>query len=120
MIKNAPFLRRLGWAIQGIVTAYREENSFRTQARIAVATVSALAYLRPGWIWAAIVLGLVGLVLMAELFNTALENLLDGLHPAEAEFVRKAKDCAAGAVLLASLAALAGGVAFLLDVFYGL
>jgi diacylglycerol kinase len=32
--------------------------------------------------------------------------------------VRKAKDCAAGAVLLASLAALAGGIAMFLDVFF--
>ena len=119
VIKNAPFPQRLNWAVQGIVSAYRGEHSFRTQMRVAVVTIIVLAILRPGWIWTAVILSLVGFVLTAELFNTALEALIDGLHPAEAGFVRKAKDCAAGAVLLASLAALAGGIAMFLDVFFG-
>ena len=48
---------------------------------------------------------MVALVLAAELFNTALEHLVDGLHPEEAGFVRVAKDCAAAAVLVLSVAA---------------
>jgi diacylglycerol kinase (ATP) len=48
---------------------------------------------------------MVTLVLAAELFNTALEHALDGLHPQQAEFVRLAKDCAAAAVLVLSLGA---------------
>lgn len=51
----------------------------------------------------ALVIVMVALVLAAELFNTALEHLLDGLHPQQAEFVRIAKDCSAGAVLLFSI-----------------
>jgi diacylglycerol kinase (ATP) len=62
---------------------------------------------------------LVGLVLMAELFNTAIEAVLDGLHPGEGDFVRKAKDCAAAAVLVASTAAVLGGLAMLFDVLPG-
>ncbi len=45
------------------------------------------------------------MVLAAELFNTALEHALDGLHPEQAPFVRVAKDCAAGAVLVLSACA---------------
>lgn len=42
------------------------------------------------------------MILAAELFNTALEHTLDGLHPAKAEFVRLAKDSAAAAVMVLS------------------
>ena len=45
---------------------------------------------------------MIGLVLAAELLNTALERALDGLHPEWADFVRMAKDCGAGAVLVLS------------------
>jgi len=115
MNKNAPFMRRLAWAWQGIRTAYNDENSFRSQIWVAIATLLALMVLAPGWLWSAVVIMLMGLVLMAELFNTALEAMLDGLHPGENDFVRKAKDCAAGAVLITSLAAVGGGLAMIVD-----
>jgi diacylglycerol kinase (ATP) len=47
----------------------------------------------------------IGLVLVTELINTALEAALDGLHPEQAHFVKLAKDCAAGAALVASMTA---------------
>lgn len=114
--KNAPFRQRLAWAWRGIRVAYRDEHSFRSQTLAAAAAVLGLLMLRPGWLWAALLVVLVGLVLMAELFNTALEAALDCLHPEQSDHIRKAKDCAAGAVLVTSLVALAGGVAILIDV----
>ncbi len=66
-----------------------------------------IVWLQPEIIWVAMVVMMIALVLAAELFNTALEQMLDGLHPAEAGFVKIAKDCAAAAVLVLSLAALA-------------
>lgn len=119
MTKNAPFVRRLTWAWQGIRAAYAGERSFRTQAWASGAVVGVLCVLRPGWMWTAVIILLAVLVLMAELFNTALESLLDGLHPGHGDFVRKAKDCAAGAVLAATFAAVAGGVAMIMDVLPG-
>jgi hypothetical protein len=50
---------------------------------------------------------MIALVLAAELANTALEHLLDGLHPEQAEFVRIAKDCSAAAVLVFSTTSVA-------------
>lgn len=114
--KNSSFMCRLGFAWQGIAAAYRLENSFRTQARMAVGAVIVLAVLRPGWLWTGIILALIGLVLVAELVNTALEALLDGLHPEHAAFVKLAKDVGAGAALVASATAALAGVAMLVDV----
>jgi diacylglycerol kinase (ATP) len=56
-----------------------------------------------------------GLVLVAELINTALEATLDGLHPDQAPFVKLAKDCAAGAALVASMTAAVVAMAFVAE-----
>ena len=70
--------------------------------------------LRPGWVWAAPVALSIGLVLAAELFNGALEYLIDRIHPEIHDEIKFAKDAAAGAVLLTSLAAACVGAAMLI------
>jgi undecaprenol kinase len=70
---------------------------------VAALLVPFMLWLRPAAVWWALVALCAALVLAAELINTALERVLDGLHPERAEFVREAKDCAAGAVLVISL-----------------
>lgn len=55
--------------------------------------------------WLAII-GCVGLVMAAESFNTAIEEILDLLHPDKHDRVALAKDLAAGGVLWTALAAL--------------
>lgn len=45
-------------------------------------------------------------MIAGELFNTALENLIDALHPEINPLVGAAKDCAAASVLIFSLASL--------------
>jgi diacylglycerol kinase (ATP) len=58
----------------------------------------------------------IGFVLAGEIFNTAIEVLADHLHPEQHPAIRAVKDCAAGAVLVASIAALAVAAAFVYDV----
>lgn len=101
--KGQNLLRRGRFALAGIGHALRHERSFRTQCVAAVAATALTVALRPGWLWAALMMVLIALVLALELVNTAIEHLLDGLHPAQAPFVRVAKDCAAGAVLVLSV-----------------
>ena len=54
--------------------------------------------------WMLIILA-IGLVLSAETFNTAIEQLTDLVHPDTHPVAGRVKDVAAGAVLLAALAA---------------
>ena len=61
------------------------------------------------WRWAA-VLTSIALVIVAEALNTAVEFAVDLASPQWHERARDAKDVAAAAVLLASLAALALGL----------
>jgi diacylglycerol kinase (ATP) len=66
-------------------------------------------------IWVAAVTLSVGLVLALELVNSALERLIDHLHPGAAPEIAAVKDIAAGAVLLASAAAVVVGLLMILS-----
>ena len=73
--------------------------------------VIALLILRPGPFWWALVMLASAGVLAAEMFNTALEHLVDHLHPEIHPRIGVVKDCAAAGVLIASLGAVAVMVA---------
>ena len=107
---------RLGFALRGLADAWRTEFTFRVQVAAAVAAAAVTAAVRPGPSWIAAIALAIGVVLAAELFNTALEHALDGLHPEHAQFVRIAKDCAAAAVLVLSITSVVVFVAMLADV----
>ncbi len=74
--------------------------------------------LQPPAIWIAILILSVALVLGAELINTALEALADGVHPDHADFVQMAKDCAAAAVLLMSIGTVIVFLLMLTDMYW--
>ncbi len=105
-MKSHSFSKRLLFALAGWREAFNAEKSFRTQCLAAAMAIAATAVIAPAVHWWAIITLTIALVLATELLNTALEQTLDGLHPQHAEFVRKAKDSAAGAVLVFSVAAL--------------
>jgi len=109
-MKNQPVRRRLTYAAGGIRTALRTEASFRTQVLLAGMAAALLAVLRPPAVWIALCVVSAAGVLAAELMNTALEHLADRLHPEQHPAIRVAKDCAAAAVLLASISALLIGL----------
>ncbi len=114
-VKNRPFHRRLRYALAGIAAAFRSESSFRIQCAFALAAPLALIALGARAIWWAVITLTVGAVLAAELLNTALEALADQLHPEQHPLIARAKDCAAGAVAVLSLAAIGVGVAMVID-----
>lgn len=102
--------------MQGVASAFHREASFRVELLFGAAALLFTAWLSPPPLWVALVVIMIALVLAAELLNTALEQVLDGLHPGQAEFVRIAKDCAAAAVLVFSVASVAVFGLMLLDV----
>lgn len=114
-MKNRPFLRRLRFALAGLAHAARAESSFRTHLLAAALALAVLLWLRPAPLWWALVAVMVGAVLAAELFNTALEHLADRLHPEQHPQIKAAKDCGAAAVLVCSIAALAVAAALVTD-----
>lgn len=104
-MKNNSFFDRFSFAGRGIQVGWQAERSFRIQIVLATVALGFLAILRPDAVWWAVFVLIIGAVLAAELFNTALEFLIDRVHPDLHPMIGNAKDCAAGAVLLLSLAA---------------
>jgi diacylglycerol kinase (ATP) len=97
----------MGFALAGLVHAVRTERSVRFEAVAFVLVWAALAILRPDPLWWAIAaLANVG-VLAAELLNTSIETLADHLSPELHPQIRIVKDCAAAAVFVAVIGALA-------------
>lgn len=113
-MKGQAFIRRLGFAWHGLRLAVCRESSFRTHLLAAAGVLAVLLALRPALVWWAVLALASGLVLVAELLNSALEALVDHLHPERHPEIGAAKDIAAGAVLVASLIAVGVGLAFLL------
>ncbi len=71
--------------------------------------VAGAALLRlPPAAWAVLALA-IGMVLFAELLNTAVEAVVDLVSPDEHPLAKQAKDVAAAAVLVAALTAVAAG-----------
>lgn len=64
----------------------------------------------------AIILMVIALVISAEMFNTSLENVVDLASPSYHEKAKKAKDTAAGAVLVSAVFAAIIGIVFFLDI----
>jgi undecaprenol kinase len=118
-MKNQTLMRRLTFAVAGLKSAWRTENSFKTHVVAAVAVIGVLLWLKPTPLWWAIAAVTIAFVLAAELFNTAVEGLADHLHPDQHPAIKTVKDCAAGAVLVASAAALGVAAAFVYDLTIG-
>lgn len=99
------FLKSFVYAWQGMLTACREEVKMRIHISCAFFVVLISFYLHLNALEWIAVIGCIGLVMMAELFNTALETLADHISPSAHEQIKKVKDMAAGAVLIAAIAA---------------
>jgi diacylglycerol kinase len=96
--------------VQGWVEAWRRQRNVRIQLAVAVAVTALGLFLRlPASHWAILSLTY-GLVLAAELLNSALEALTDLVSPAYHPLAGRAKDVAAGAVLLVAVVAVVVGL----------
>jgi len=103
-------LNSFGYALKGISAAFRSEMNMRWHVLSAGAVVAVGFYLGLTTVEWVIICFAIGLVWMAELFNTALEVVVNLVSPDHHPLAGKAKDIAAGAVLIASLAAASAGV----------
>lgn len=118
MMKNQNFIKRVTYASQGIANAWQSERSFRAQIFITAITISSLIVLKATPMWWGIFILIIGATIAAELINTALEYIIDLLHPEFSSEIGKAKDCAAAAVLVLSCSAILIYIAFLIEKFH--
>lgn len=114
-MKGQSLLRRVGFALAGLRAAFAQESSIRLQLLATVALIAILFAVRAPLIWWGLCMAAAGLVIIAELFNSALEALADGVHPDLHPKIRVAKDMAAAAVFVAACVAAVIGALFLLS-----
>ena len=113
--KNRDLVSSLEFAVTGILTAFKEERNMRKHA------VTALVVILTGFVfqvsrieWLFLLMSIF-LVVAFEIINSAIENVVDlASHYHFSMLAKKAKDMAAGAVLVVSLlAAVIGALIFL-------
>ena len=97
-------------AFKGIYETIREGNNFKIQILAGIVAIAISLLLHISKIEFIIILICIGLVLSAELFNTAIEHIVDKLTSEQEAWARKTKDAGAGAVLMLALVALVIGV----------
>ncbi len=99
---------------RGISLALQNERNLRLQVGMAIVVIIAgFVYRLSMTEWGIITLT-IAFVLTTEMLNTVLENTLDRIGLEEHPLTRNAKDVAAGAVLISSIASLiVGGLIFL-------
>ncbi len=105
--------RKFGVAFRGIKLGVRGHSSFFIHFFFTALVLAAAVVFSCDLTEWAVLLGCIGFVLVAELFNSAIETLFRGLDGPTKERVWPCLDVAAGAVLLASIfAAVVGALVF--------
>ena len=102
------------YAWQGIVQAYRGEQNLKIHTFMAILVVVFGFFLKISYVEWLVCLVLIGLVIMAEFINTAIEYTVDLASPHINPIAKAAKDTAsAGVLMMAIISAIIGLVIFL-------
>ncbi|MDH5230021.1 MAG: diacylglycerol kinase [Gammaproteobacteria bacterium] len=106
-LKNAT-----GYSIKGLKAAFKHESAFREEVVLAVFMIPGAFFLSNELSMQLLLVGVVVLVLITELLNSAVEAAIDRIGEERHELSGRAKDIGSAAVFLALLfAALVWGMA---------
>ena len=112
-IDNKRLTGSFKYAWEGIVQTYKGEQNLKIHTFIAILVVVFGFFLQIDIIEWFICLILIGLVLMSEFFNTAIEYVVDLSSPRVHPLAKAAKDTASAGVLIMSImSAIVGGIIF--------
>ena len=113
-LDNKRLVNSFKYAFEGIAQTYKGEQNLKIHTFIAILVLVFGFFLKISYIEWLVCLVLIGLVLMAEFFNTAIEYVVDLASPKVHPLAKAAKDTAsAGVLMMAIISALIGGVIFI-------
>lgn len=106
-------VKATGFSLRGLQAAWRSETAFRQECAIALLLLPLAFWLAETLTQAALLIFAVGLVLVTELLNSAIEAVVDRIGSERHELAARAKDMGSAAVFvsLAMLVATWGLVA---------
>lgn len=103
-------LESFKYAFNGIYLLFRDEHNSRIHLFFAILVIAAGFYFEiTSNEWLILILTM-AFVFVAEFFNSAIEALADKVSEEKHPFIKKAKDVAAGGVLVAALASIIIGI----------
>lgn len=112
-ISNKRLVNSFKYASEGIKQSYKGEQNLKIHTFIAVLVIVFGFFLKISYVEWLVCLVLIGLVLMAEFFNTAIEYVVDLASPKIHPLAKAAKDTAsAGVLMMAIISAIIGLVIF--------
>ena len=113
-IDQKRLLNSFKYAWQGIKQAYKGEQNLKIHTFIAILVIVFGFFLKISYTEWLVCLLLIGLVLMAEFINTAIEYVVDLASPSVHPLAKAAKDTAsAGVLMMAMISAIIGLVIFI-------
>jgi diacylglycerol kinase (ATP) len=98
-------IKATGYSIQGLKAAFKYEAAIRQELLLLCAAIIALIWLDVSPIETVLMLGVVVLVLIVELINSAIEAVVDRVGVEHHELSGRAKDIGSAAVLVALILA---------------
>lgn len=107
------------YAIEGIIYSFKKGTHFKIHTAAAIiVTILGFVYSISAFEWLAVIL-ISSAIIAAEAINTAIEETGDVLHPEHHPRIKLAKHCAAGGVLILSIAAVIIGLIIFLPKIFG-
>ena len=110
MIDGKKLIKSFGYAFKGLVELLKTEQNAKIHLTITILVFVLAIALRVNHLEAAILFIAVIMVFALEIINTAIEKILDFLHPDNHWVIAKVKDALAGAVLIAATIAVVVGI----------
>lgn len=109
-IKSKKLMNSFKYAIQGILSSFKTERNMKIHVFIMILVISAGIILKINkYEWIVCILCF-AIVIGGELFNTAIETVVDMVMPYKNEKAKLAKDVSAGAVLILAMGAVICGL----------
>lgn len=100
MLDFGRLIRALVYSYRGLRDAFVDEPAFRQEVALALVLIPVAVWLGENNVERALMIGVLFVVLIVELLNSAVEAAIDRIGPEFSELSRKAKDLGSAAVFL--------------------
>src|SRR3989339_502112 len=110
MIKIKRLFKSFEYAFRGLVKTFKEEQNLKVQTLVALVVIVLGGILKINRLEWCLLIFIIGLVILMEVANSAVERITDVLKPRINNYVKEIKDIMAAAVMLSSLMAIVIGL----------